>query len=120
MKRILYVSSKRWPWFESQSSAEHFAAAPYSIDAIGYNLERLGWKVGWCGWNSSKNPFSLAKRIDDFKPDIIYTYGSTVALHPLFAAGFSAITRRSKLCMGGTTTMGASGVICSVGLARSS
>ena len=88
MKRILYVSSKRWPWFESQSSAEHFAAAPYSIDAIGYNLERLGWKVGWCGWNSSKNPFSLAKRIDDFKPDIIYTYGSTVALHPLFCRRF--------------------------------
>ena len=84
MNRILYVSSTRFPWFESQSCAEHFANAPYSIDAIGYNLEKLGWVVGWCGWKSSRNPFVLARRIDEFKPDIVYTYGSTVALHPLF------------------------------------
>lgn len=83
MNRILYVSSTRFPWFESQSCAEHFANAPYSIDAIGYNLEKLGWCVGWCGWKSSRNPFTLARRIDEFKPDIVYTYGSTVALHPL-------------------------------------
>ncbi|MBQ8124362.1 MAG: glycosyltransferase family 4 protein [Kiritimatiellae bacterium] len=88
MKRILYVSSKRWLWFESQSCTEHFANAPYSIDAIGFHLEKRGWTVGWCGWNSSKNPFSLARRIDDFKPDVIYTYGSTVALHPLFCRRF--------------------------------
>lgn len=83
-RRILYISSTRWPWFESQCCAEHFANAPYSIDAIGYNLEKLGWSVGWCGWKSSRNPFKLARRIDEFKPDIVYTYGSTVALHPLF------------------------------------
>ena len=45
MKRILYVTSKIWDWCESQSCAEHFAHAPYSIDAIGYNLEKLGWTV---------------------------------------------------------------------------
>ena len=84
MKRILYVSSTRSPWFESQSCTEHFANAPYSIDAIGYNLEKLGWCVGWCGWKSSRNPFTLARRIDEFKPDVVYTYGSTVSLHPLF------------------------------------
>ena len=84
MRRILYVSSARWSWFESQDSAAHFANAPYSIDAIGYNLEKRGWAVGWCGWMSSRNPFVLARRIDEFKPDIVYTYGSTVALHPLF------------------------------------
>lgn len=88
MKRILYVSSTRRPWFESQSSEEHFRNAPYSIDAIGYNLEKLGWTVGWCGWKTSKSPRSLAKKIDEFKPDIIYTYGSTVALHPLFCRRF--------------------------------
>lgn len=88
MSRILYVSSTRNPWFESQDSAEHFAAAPYSIDAIGYNLEKIGWTVGWCGWKSSHAPFSLASRIDEFKPDIVYTYGSTVALHPVFCRKF--------------------------------
>lgn len=33
-KRILYVSSSRSPWVESQSCEEHFRNAPYSIDAI--------------------------------------------------------------------------------------
>ena len=41
-KRILYVTSKIWDWCENLPCAEHFAHAPYSIDAIGYNLERLG------------------------------------------------------------------------------
>ena len=34
MKRILYIMSKIWDWCESQSCAEHFAHAPYSIDAL--------------------------------------------------------------------------------------
>ena len=34
MNRILYVTSKIWDWCESQDCAEHFAHAPYSIDAI--------------------------------------------------------------------------------------
>ena len=41
MNRILYVTSKVWDWYGSQSSAEHFAHAPYSIDAFGYHLEQL-------------------------------------------------------------------------------
>ena len=84
MKRILYVSSSKCPWFESQDCAVHYANVPYSTEAIGYYLEKIGWTVGWCGRKSSANPFRLAKRIDEFKPDSIYTYGSTVALHPLF------------------------------------
>jgi len=100
MKRILYVSSTRWTWFESQDCKEHFSKAPYSIDAIGYNLEKLGWMVGWCGWNSSRNPYSLARRIDDFQPDIIYTYGSTVALHPLFCRRFLCRHKKFKVVHG--------------------
>jgi glycosyltransferase involved in cell wall biosynthesis len=100
VKRILYVSSTRRPWFESQSSEEHFKNAPYSIDAIGYNLEKLGWTVGWCGWKTSKSPRSLAKKIDDFKPDIIYTYGSTVALHPLFCRRFLCKHKAFKVVHG--------------------
>ncbi len=84
MKRILYVSSSRSSWFTKGTSAQaHFDNAPYSIDAIGYHLEKLGWTVAWLGWNDTRNLLQLAKAIDDFKPNIIYTYGPTVALNPL-------------------------------------
>ena len=86
--RILFLSSSRRPWSEDPDSAAHFTAAPYSIDAIGYNLEKRGWTVGWVGWKSGRNPWRLARRIDDFKPDVVYTYGSTLALHPLFCRRF--------------------------------
>ncbi len=99
-RRILYVSSTRRPWFEDQSAAVHFANAPYSIDAIGYNLEKLGWEVGWCGWRSSRSPFALARRIDEFKPSIVYTYGSTVALHPLFCRRFLCRHRAFRVVHG--------------------
>lgn len=85
MKRILFVTSKVFPWYEDQDVSVHFQHAPYSIDAIGYNLEKIGWKTGWMGRKSSMSVFSVARRIDEFKPDIVYTYGSTVALHPLIA-----------------------------------
>ena len=99
-KRILYVSSSRSPWVESQSCEEHFKNAPYSIDAIGYNLEKLGWTVGWCGWKISKSLCALAKKIDEFKPDIIYTYGSAVALHPLFCRRFLCKHKSFKVVHG--------------------
>jgi glycosyltransferase involved in cell wall biosynthesis len=99
-KRILFVSSTRRLSFESQDAFEHFKDAPYSIDAIGYNLSLKGWAVGWCGWNSSFNILKLAKRIDEFKPDIIYTYGSTVALHPLFCRRFLCRHKAFKVVHG--------------------
>lgn len=82
--RVFYVSSSRAPWFENQDAAYHFKSAPYSVDAVGYNLSLLGWQVNWAGWETSRNPIKLARRIDDLKPDIIYTYGSLCALMPLF------------------------------------
>lgn len=100
MRRILFVSSTRFKWFESQCGADHFANAPYSINAIGYNLEKLGWAVGWCGWNTSKSPRALAEKIDEFKPDIIYTYGSTVALHPIFSRRFLCRHKTFKVVHG--------------------
>ncbi len=84
-RRLLFVSSTRKPWYaKGTSSAAHLAAAPYSIDAIGYQLERLGWTVAWLGWRDTANPFRLAKEIDAFTPDIVYTYGSTSAVWPIF------------------------------------
>lgn len=99
-KRILYVSSTRKSFFESQDPLEHFKNAPYSIDAIGYNLHLKGWAVGWAGWKSSRNPFRLAQIIDSFLPDIIYTYGSTVALHPLFCRRFWCSHKSFKVVHG--------------------
>ena len=87
-RRILFLSSTRHPWFASQSAAEHFRNAPYSIDAIGYNLEKRGWTVGWCGWKAGRDPFRLARQIDEFQPDVIYTYGAMLSLHPLFCRRF--------------------------------
>ena len=100
MKRILYVSSTRSPWFECQDATEHMKSAPYSIDAIGYNLSLRGWIVGWCGWSTTKSIFSLARRIDDFKPDVVYTYGSIVALHPLFCRRFICKHKAFKIVHG--------------------
>ena len=99
-RRILYVSSSRWDWFENQDPAVHLSEAPYSINAIGYNLSLMEWIVGWCGWMSSRNVFCLARRIDEFKPDVIYTYGSTVALHPLFCRKFLCRHKAFKVVHG--------------------
>lgn len=100
MKRILYVSSSRAPWFESQDTFEHYRNAPYSIEAIGYNLERLGWSVGWMGFKSTVSPFNLARRIDKFKPDIVYTYGSLLALSPIYVRKFLCKHKSFKVVHG--------------------
>ncbi len=83
-RRLLYVSSSVQPWYaKGVTAAEHFAAAPYSIDAIGYNLEKLGWEIAWLGRKDTVNPWHLAKEIESFRPDVVYTYGSTAAVWPI-------------------------------------
>jgi len=100
-RRILYVSSSHSPWFAKGVSAEvHFAKAPYSIDAIGYNLEKRGWAVAWLGWKDTHNPFHLAKEIDEFRPDIIYTYGGLVGLNPLICRKFLCRHKAFKVVHG--------------------
>lgn len=89
-KRILLVSSDRRDWFETVSEIEHFEKAPYSVGAILYNLSKMGWKTSRAGWHTASNPKRLAELIDGFRPDIVYTYGSTVALMPLHC--------RKRLC----------------------
>ncbi len=101
MHRILYISSSHSPWYSKGTTAkEHFANAPYSIDAIGYNLEKRGWVVAWLGWADTHNPFHLAKEIDDFKPDIIYTYGGLVGLNPLIARRYICTHKAFKIVHG--------------------
>ncbi len=99
-RRILFVSSSRRPWAEEQDAATRFAAAPYSIDAIGFHLARRGWTVAWAGWQGARNPWRLARRIDAFRPDVVYTYGSTIALHPLFCRRFLCKHKAFKVVHG--------------------
>lgn len=85
MKRLLIVTSDRSGTVDETTTADrHFKIVPYSLGAIRYNLARLGWTTCYAPFALSSNPVKLASFIDDFRPDIIYTYGSTVALHPLF------------------------------------
>lgn len=89
--RVLVVSSSRFEWFESQDIDVHYQKAPYSLGAIMKNLhDFFGWEVAWAGWKTASDSKKLAQKIDAFKPDIIYTYGSTVALKPLHC--------RKRLC----------------------
>jgi len=81
--RLLLVSSHRDPQFAQLTSREHFERRPYSTAAILYNLEKLGWETARAGLREGLNPFALARRIDAFQPDIIYTYGALNALVPL-------------------------------------
>ena len=99
-KRLLYASSTRRNGFENQDPLSHYKEAPYSIEAIGYNLSKKGWDVCWCGWNSTHNPYRLAKYIDDFKPDIVYSHGSLLALHPLFCRKFLCRHKAFKVVHG--------------------
>ncbi len=99
-KRILLVSSDRRDWFERVSDEEHFRKAPYSVGAILYNLSQIGWKTARSGWSTSRSLIKLAKKIDQFKPDIVYTYGSTVALNPLICRKFFCSWRIFKVVHG--------------------
>jgi glycosyltransferase involved in cell wall biosynthesis len=85
-KRLLVVSSHRaGTGIDTLDTAAFFAKYPYSLGAITYNLERLGWTTRRLGMVNSRNPWRLARIIDEFQPDIIYTYGSLTAMNPLWA-----------------------------------
>ena len=99
--RLLYVSSSRETWYHKGVSAkEHFAAAPYSIDAIGYYMEKRGWTVAWLGCKWTCNPFVLAREIDEFMPDVVYTYGSTTSVWPVIVRKLLCRHKRFKVVHG--------------------
>ena len=98
--KVLIASSTRSPWFESQDPAEHMRCAPYSVDAIGANLIALGHGTNWAGWPTTHNPFRLARRIDELKPDIVYTYGAFTSLTPLFCRRFLCRHKSFKVVHG--------------------
>jgi glycosyltransferase involved in cell wall biosynthesis len=83
--RVMLVSSNRKPGYEEPDAAAFFARHPYSTAAILHHLERLGWATCRLGAASSFRPRRLARRIDAWRPDIVYTYGCLTALQPLAA-----------------------------------
>ena len=83
--RLLIATSHRTPGFETLSTEEFYRQAPYSLGAILHHLELRGWETRRLGLASTRNPLKLAGAIDDFRPDIVYTYGSLTALLPLIA-----------------------------------
>ena len=82
--RLLLVSTHRKAEFETLSAADYFARYPYSVGAILFNLERLGWETRRLGIRSTVHPGRLIAAINNFRPDIIYTYGSLTALNPIW------------------------------------
>ena len=99
-KRILLVSSDCTDWFETATDLEHFTKFPYSVRAILYYLSLQGWCTRRAGRKTSSRLWSLAKCIDDFKPSVIYTYGSTVALNPLICRIFFCKWKTFKVVHG--------------------
>ena len=101
MKRLLIVTSDRSGKInETTSAEEHFGLRPYSLGAIRYNLERLGWVTRYVPLSLASNVFRLGAFMDAFKPDIVYTYGSTVALHPLFCRKWLCRHKRFQVIHG--------------------
>lgn len=98
--KVLIASSTRSPWFESQDPAEHMKFAPYSVDAIGANFIKLGHIANWAGWPTTHNPLRLARRIDELKPDIVYTYGAMTSLNPIFCRRFLCRHKDFKIVHG--------------------
>ena len=98
--RLLLASSTPQTEFALLSTAELFQRSPYSLAAIGYNLEQRGWETRRLGRAGTMNPRQLARVIDEFKPDIIYTYGSSTALNPLIARALFCRHRDFKVVHG--------------------
>ena len=83
--RLLLASSTPQPEFAALSTGDLYRRWPYSVGAILFYLEQRGWETRRLGRAGTKNPLQLARAIDDFLPDIVYTYGSFTALNPLIA-----------------------------------
>lgn len=99
--RLLVATSHRpQTGFESLDTQSFYRRQPYSLGAIVYNLEKLGWATRRLGIGSTMNPLRLARAIDAFQPDIVYTYGSLTALTPLLCRRLLCRHRRFHVVHG--------------------
>ncbi len=88
MKKILIASSTLFDWYENQSCEVHYRNQRYTLGAIMYHLEKMGWRINWAGRKTVGSFSKLKKRIDEFQPDIIYTYGAATSLNPIIVRSF--------------------------------
>ncbi len=86
--RILVASSSPFDWYEDQSCAVHYEHQRYTLGAIMYHLEKAGCSIAWAGRKTTARPLRLKHRIDDFRPDIVYTYGAVTSLNPVLLRSF--------------------------------
>jgi hypothetical protein len=83
-KRVLLLSSTRQSWFVELSWAELLRERPYMIYAIFSNLrEHFGWEVLRMDLHDAMRPYSFVRRVREFSPSVVYTYGALTSLHPL-------------------------------------
>lgn len=98
--RLLLASSNPKAGFDALSTAEFYRRWPYSVGAILHGLEQRGWETRRLGLAGTRCPLKLARAIDDFCPDIVYTYGSFTALNPLMARRFFCKHRAFRVVHG--------------------
>ena len=71
--KLLYLTSSLDRRTDGISTAAYYAVLPYGHGAVLYHLEQLGWEIGRFPFRSSVRPFSLARRLHIFSPNIIMT-----------------------------------------------
>ncbi|MEI6970043.1 MAG: glycosyltransferase [bacterium] len=79
-KRLLYVSSSRNRGEYANTVEEYRKKTPWGHAQILYHLERVGWQIQRLAFHDSWNPFVLARVMERFSPDLIFTNGSTALL----------------------------------------
>ncbi len=84
MRRILYITSSRNRIVTLPTTERFYNAAPHGVAASLYFLEKLGWENRRLGFRESWNPLRVARVMNEFHPDVVYTYGVT-ALSPIVA-----------------------------------
>jgi glycosyltransferase involved in cell wall biosynthesis len=83
LKRILYLTSSRNPIIVAPKIAER-ELVQGGVLCVLHRLRELGWENRRLGFDPSWNPAAVARAMNAFKPDIVYTYGVT-ALTPVVA-----------------------------------
>lgn len=87
-KKVLVASSSPFEWYEEQSCEVHYKKQRYTLGAIMFHLEKMGYQIAWAGRKTTFSWLRLKRRIEELCPDIVYTYGAFTALNPVLIRPF--------------------------------